>query len=126
MAPVCGGQPRGRRDAGAVWLGGHVKRGARDREAAISAHDPITRWTLSCSLKRRKAFRGGTNRLPALLPAAAPRERSCGQRGLRDSGYLWPMVCYQLRYQRLSLAGPTLPAISICHPSETGQLSNSR
>lgn len=58
MAPVCGGQPRGRRDAGAVWLGGHVKRGARDREAAISAHDPITRWTLSCSLKRRKSVRG--------------------------------------------------------------------
>ena len=47
---------RGRRNARTTWPGRHVKSGASDPEAAISAHDLITRWAPSRSLKTGNPF----------------------------------------------------------------------
>lgn len=60
---------RGHRNARTTWPGRHVKSGASDPEAAISAHDLITRWAPSRSLKNRKSIlKSKTNGHSCLLP----------------------------------------------------------
>lgn len=58
-------------------------------------------WT-PLSLKQEIILKSQTNGHSCLLPSAAIcRHVGCQQQRAVDSGYLWRIACYQLRYQRL-------------------------